>query len=175
MYFQFHREPPYLVSLVWLILPFLLYSRFLTATWAAILVCLEHSFWIAQQGFNPSDAFTKAWKFYLKTQHALVNQELDDYLRLKGINDWFTIQHHPSDEEYAECRKIVLNNLLRKSSPCLFCLAIAYMFSARPKTSTWSTLWSVGMYDVKYIINFRCYMMMCLIIFNPLLQLFFFN
>ena len=86
---------------------------------AAILICLEHSFWIAQQGFNPDDGFMKAWKFYLNTQRALVDQELDDYLRSKGSYDWFTMKYCPSEQEYAECRKIVFNNLLCKSSPCL--------------------------------------------------------
>ena len=119
MYSQTCRHPPCLVLLVWFILFFLLYSWFLTATWTAILVCLEHSFWIAQQGSNPSDDFNQAWIFYLNTQHALVNQELDDYLRSKGCDDWFTIQYHPSAEECDECRKIVFNNLLRKSSHCL--------------------------------------------------------
>jgi len=83
--------------------------------WIAILVCLEHSFWITQQGSNPTDGFTKTWTFYLKTQCALVNQELDDYLMSKGSNDWFTTQYCPSEAECAECRKMVLNNLLCKS------------------------------------------------------------
>jgi len=91
---------------------------FLTTTWIAILICLEHSFWIVQQGFNFNDGFNKAWKFYLKVQHVLIDQELDNYLRSKGSNDWFTMKYRPSEEECAECRKIVLNNLLRKSSPC---------------------------------------------------------
>lgn len=116
MYFQLQRHLPYLVLLVWLILPFLIYLYLLTATWIAILICLEHSFWITQQGSNPHDGFTKAWISYLETQCALVNQELNDYLRSKGSNDWFTTQYYPSEVECAECRKIVLNNLLCKFS-----------------------------------------------------------
>ncbi|KAF8225567.1 hypothetical protein L208DRAFT_419764 [Tricholoma matsutake] len=52
------------------------------------------------------------WKLYIQTQCALVNQELDSYLRSKSSKDWFTIQHSPSEEECFECRQIVLNNLL---------------------------------------------------------------
>ena len=92
---------------------------FLTTIWIAILICLEHSFWIVQQGSNSKDGFTKAWEFYFQTQHILVDQELGNYLRSMGSNDWFTMKYRPSDKECAECRKIVLNNLLRKSSPCL--------------------------------------------------------
>jgi len=92
---------------------------FLITIWIAILICLEHSFWIVQQGSNFNDGFTKAWKFYLKTQYILVDQELDNYLRSTGSNDWFTMKYGPSDKECAEYRRIVLNNLLRKSSPCL--------------------------------------------------------
>jgi hypothetical protein len=82
-------------------------------------VCLEHSFWIEQQGFNSHDAFTLAWQFYNETQCALVAQELDDYLRSKGSNDWFTVKYLPSEEECVECRKIILDNLLCKSSSFL--------------------------------------------------------
>jgi len=85
--------------------------------YAAVLVCVEHSFWIVQQGSNPSDAFIEAWESYLKTRRALVDQELEDYLRSKGSDDWFTREHSPSDEERAECRKIVFNTLLRKFVP----------------------------------------------------------
>jgi len=78
----------------------------------AILVCLEHSFWIVQQGSNFNDGFTKAWKFYIETRCALVDRELDGYLRSKGSNDWFTMKHFPSQEECVECKTMVLNNLL---------------------------------------------------------------
>jgi len=108
----------------------------LTTIWTAILVCLEHSFWIAQQGSNSNDGFSKAWQFYLKTQCALVDQALDNYLGSMDSNDWFTMKHRPSEEECAECRKIVFNNLLRKSSPCLLSAEIADILSAHPKTST---------------------------------------
>jgi len=85
---------------------------------AAILVCLEHSFWTAQQGSNLNDGFTKAWNNYLKIQYALVDQEVNDYLRSKNSNDWFTMKYCPSEEECVECRKIILNNLLCKFSLC---------------------------------------------------------
>ena len=138
MYFQLHRCLLCVLSLVWLILPFSFIFTSLLAILTAILICLEHSFWIAQQGSSFNDAFIKAWKFYLNTQHVLVNQELNNYLKSKGSNDWFTIKHHPSEQECAECRKIVLNHLLRKSSPCLFWAIFADISSAHPTTSTWS-------------------------------------
>ena len=145
MYLQLHRHPPCLVSLVRLIFFFFWYSSFLTARWIAILICLEHSFWIAQKGSNASGSFTKAWKFYLQTQHTLVNQELDDYFRSKGSNDWFTTQYYPSKAECAECRKIVLNNLLCKSSSCFYqTQRIADIFLAHHtlETFAWS-LWDL--------------------------------
>jgi len=85
---------------------------------AAILVCFEHSFWNDQQGSDPVEGFIKAWKSYLKTQRALVDREVDDYLRSKGSNDRFIMKRRPSDEERAECKKIVLKNLLCESSTC---------------------------------------------------------
>ena len=120
-YSQLHRHLLCIASLVWLIL-LVLYLQFLTITWTAILICLEHSFWLVQHGHNSNDGFTKAWKFYLKTQHALAGYELDVYLKSKGINDsdWFMSKYHPSEKECVECRKIILNNLLRKSSPVFF-------------------------------------------------------
>jgi len=138
MYCQLHRCLLCVLSLVWLILPFFIYFYFLTATLTAILVCFEHSFWIAQQGSNSNDAFIKAWKIYLNTQHVLVDQELNNYLKSKGSNDWFTIKHYPSEQECAECRKIVFNHLLRKSSPCFLWAISADISSAHPTTSTWS-------------------------------------
>ena len=137
-YFKLHRHLPCVLSLVWLILSFLLYLWFLTAAWTAILICLEHSFWIVQQGSNFNDSFTKAWEVYLKTQCALVNQEVDNYLRSIGSNDWFTMKHNPSEEECAKCRKIVFNNLLCKSRPCLLWAGSADISSAHSKTSNWS-------------------------------------
>jgi len=120
IYFQLHRHLPYLVLLVWSIPPFLLQSWLLTSAWTAILVCLEHSFWSTLQGSNPSDGFVRAWKIYLKTQCALVNQRLNDYLRSKGSNDWFTTQHYPSEAECDDYRTIILNSLLCKSSLFFF-------------------------------------------------------
>ena len=118
MYFQLHRHLC-ILSLVCLILSFLLYLWVLTTTWTAILICLEHSFWIAQQASSSNDGFIKPWKYYLKTQRALVDEELDEFLRSTGSNDWFTVKHSPSEKECAEYRRIVLNNLLCESSSCL--------------------------------------------------------
>ncbi|KIM38991.1 hypothetical protein M413DRAFT_12330 [Hebeloma cylindrosporum] len=78
----------------------------------SILICLEHSFWLSQQDFNPSGAFIKAWNIYLKTHRAMIDQKLDEYLKSKDSHDWFTVKHCPSEEELDECREIVLNNLL---------------------------------------------------------------
>jgi hypothetical protein len=85
--------------------------------YAAVLVCLEHSFWFVQQGSQPVGGFIKAWESYVKTRRTLVDRELDNYLRSKGGNDWFTMGHQPYDEELSDYRKIVLNNLLRKHGP----------------------------------------------------------
>ena len=95
----------------------------LTAIWIALLVCLEHSFWITKKGSNPSDAFAEAWSFYFETQSALVNQELHDYLKSNSHKDWFTTYHHPSVEEWAKCKEIIFNNLLCKSHPFFFFLS----------------------------------------------------
>ena len=103
--------------------------------WTAILVCLEHSFWIVQQGSHPIDGFTKAWKFYIETQYALVDQKLDEYLKSRGHNDWITMQYVPSKEERVEYTKIVLDSLLRMSSSCLFWALIVDVTSAHPQTS----------------------------------------
>ncbi|KAF8240110.1 hypothetical protein L208DRAFT_1374412 [Tricholoma matsutake] len=62
-----------------------------------IIGCLVHAQF--QQGSNFTDGFTKAWKLYTQTQCALVNQELDNYLRSKSSKDWFTIQYSPSEED----------------------------------------------------------------------------
>jgi len=78
----------------------------------AILICLEHSFWLTQQGSSPTVSFTEAWDTYLKDKRVLVDQRLENYLTLKHRNDWFTIKHSPSDNECTEFQKIVLDNLL---------------------------------------------------------------
>ena len=140
MCFQLNRHLPYLVSLVCLILLYIYILIVLTAIWIALLVCLEHSFWITKKGSNPSDAFAKAWSFYFETQSALVNQELHDYLKSNSHKDWFTTYHHPSVEEWAKCKEIIFNNLLCKSHP--FFLLFFYQAQeivdislARPTTS----------------------------------------
>jgi hypothetical protein len=60
---------------------------------------------------------------------------LDDYLRSKGSIDWFTAEYLPSEDECVEIRKIVLNNLLRKSSFSLLSAVIVDISSAHPKNS----------------------------------------
>ena len=104
--------------------------------YTAIVICLEHSFWI-KQGSSSSDNFIMAWEIYLKTQRALVDEAVDNYLRSKGSNDWFTIKYLPSEEERAEIVKIVFNNLLCKSGCLSFELGFLILISkARPKTSS---------------------------------------
>jgi diphthamide synthase subunit DPH2 len=82
----------------------------------AILICLEHSFWLTQQGSNPTKAFTKALDTYLEDKCIVVDQRLEDYLMSKRSGDWFAIKHCPSYDECTEFQKIVLDNLLRKAS-----------------------------------------------------------
>lgn len=104
----------------------------------AILICLEHSFWLTQQGSSPTNAFTEAFDTYLKDKQMLLDQRLEEYLALKQSDDWFTIRHSPSDDECAEFQKIVLDNLLCKASSCLFYPCVAdTISSAHPKLSIW--------------------------------------
>jgi len=93
-------------------------------TYLAILICLEHSFWMVQHGSSSLNGFINGLDIYLKNQHALVDQQLDGYLKSKDSHDWFTIKHHPSQEECTEIQKIVFNNLLCMVSSCLYdCIA----------------------------------------------------
>jgi len=85
----------------------------------AILICLEHSFWLTQQGSSSTQAFTAALAIYLKDKRIVVDDRLENYLMLKRSGDWFTTEHHPSYDECIEFQKIVLDNLLRKASSCL--------------------------------------------------------
>jgi len=85
----------------------------------AILICLEHSFWLTQQGSHPTKAFTEALGIYLKNKHAVLDPILDDYLTLKASNDWFTTKHQPSVDEVIGFRQIVLNNLLPHPKPSI--------------------------------------------------------
>ena len=87
----------------------------------AILICLEHSFWLTQQGSSPTEAFTKAFDTYIKDKRAQVDQTLAAYWTSKGSDDWFTAdsEHRPSANERTEFLKIVHDNLLRKARPCL--------------------------------------------------------
>ena len=86
----------------------------------AILICLEHSFWLIQQGSSPAQGFTNALDTYTKHKRVLLDQRLEEYLMLKGSNDWFTINHCPSGAECTELQKLVFDNLLGKPCPCLF-------------------------------------------------------
>jgi hypothetical protein len=102
----------------------------------AILICLEHSFWLTQQGSSPTQAFTEALDTYFKDKHMLVDQKLENHLILKETSDWFTTQHSPSHEERIEFRKIVLDNLFRKANPYFLYTFVADTMSlARPKLS----------------------------------------
>ena len=82
----------------------------------AILVCLENSFWHIQHGTNASVGFTTAWHNYHAIQHVVLNQKLNNYLRLKGSKDWFTgrKKNGISEEECMDYADIILSNLLRK-------------------------------------------------------------
>jgi len=62
---------------------------------------------------------------YLADKRVLLDQSLEDYLALKGNNDWLTTKYCPTHNECAEFRKIVLDNLLRKAGPCLFQAGVA--------------------------------------------------
>jgi len=91
----------------------------IVVTCLAILICLEHSFWLTQQGSSPTKGFTEALDAYLKDKRALLDERLEDYLTSKGSNDWFITKYHPTHDEFAEFRKIIVDNLLRKAAPCL--------------------------------------------------------
>jgi len=136
MYPQLYRHPPCIVLLVKQILLSVLYQYFLTTIWTAILICLQYSFWFFTTGSNAEHAFNKAWKFYLETQHTLVAQELDQFLKLKHSKDWFSMEYRPSEEECVELRQIVLHNLLRMQNSFLLWERIAEIYLASPKIST---------------------------------------
>ncbi len=88
-----------------------------------MVICLEHSFWLAQKGSSFSKSFTDALNLYLKGHHALLNKKLEDYLMSKGGDDWFATRYRPSEKECVKCQKIVFDNLLRKDS-VFFVLAL---------------------------------------------------
>jgi len=95
-----------------------------------MIICFEHSFWISHQGSNFIDGFKIAREIYFETRHALVVHELHDYLKSKNSRDWFIRKHIPSEEECAECRKIIFNNLLHMPILCLLWVRIADIFLA---------------------------------------------
>jgi hypothetical protein len=109
---------------------------FLIVTRLAVLICLEHSFWLTRPGSSPTEGFIKAFDTYIKEKCALLDQRLDDYLKSKQSTDWFTTKHHPSPNECTEFLKIIFDNLLRKANHCLHypCFADT-IFSARPEPS----------------------------------------
>ena len=122
-------------SVAIILLPFILVFHLICL---AILICLEHSFWLTQQGTSPTQAFTTAFDTYIKDKHLLLNQILADYLMLKRSDDWFTIKHCPSYDEYTEFRKIVFDNLFGKACPYLFWACVSDTIpSAHPKPSIW--------------------------------------
>jgi len=101
---------------------------FLILICLAILICLEHSFWLIQQGSSPTQAFIEALDTYLKDKRVLLDERLDDYLMLKGSSDWFIIKHRPSYDECTEFRKIVFDNLFCKTSPFFFQLVLLMQY-----------------------------------------------
>ena len=106
------------IGLVTIILSSLILVSYLNCL--AVLICLEHSFWLIQQGSSPIDGFTKALDIYIEDKHVLIDQRLRNYLMLKKSKDWFTIKHCPSNDECTEFQKIVLDNLLRMIDSCFF-------------------------------------------------------
>ena len=62
----------------------------------AILVCLEHSFWLAYQGSSPSEKFNKAFNIYLQDKHALLGEELK--ASLMSVTDWATAKGKQREE-----------------------------------------------------------------------------
>ncbi|KAG5651692.1 hypothetical protein H0H81_007804 [Sphagnurus paluster] len=81
-----------------------------------ILICIEHSFWLAQKPSSPTEGFIKALDTFMKEQPGLLDKTLKEYLKLKQSNDWFATKHHPSLNECADFRKIIFDNLLRKAA-----------------------------------------------------------
>jgi hypothetical protein len=66
--------------------------------------------------------FTTAWHNYHANQQVMLNQQLDNYLRLKGSEDWFTRKRKSdivSEEECMEYTDIILSNLLCEPDPHL--------------------------------------------------------
>ena len=64
--------------------------------------------------------------------HVLVDHRLDNYLTSKGSDDWFITKHCPSTDECSEFQQIVLDNLLRKTGPCLLSARIADIYYLQP-------------------------------------------
>lgn len=102
----------------------------------AILICLEHSFWLTRQGSSPTEAFTQAFDTYVKDKRALVDQKLAAYWTSNGSDDWVTANRRPSAHERTEFLKIVHDNLLRKARPCLLQACVAHTIpAAHPRPS----------------------------------------
>ncbi|KAF8149519.1 hypothetical protein B0H34DRAFT_734139, partial [Crassisporium funariophilum] len=80
-----------------------------------IVICLEHSFWLAQKASTPLQGFIKALDTFSKKKPVLLHTTLKDYLESKHSDDWFTIKHRPSLIECADIRKIIFDNLLCKA------------------------------------------------------------
>jgi len=85
----------------------------------AILICLEHSFWLTQNGSRPVEAFIKTFHAYIQEARAILDQKLEDYLKSKQSKDWFRTKYHPSPNECTEFRKIIFDNLLPRPNPSL--------------------------------------------------------
>ena len=100
----------------------------------AILICLERSFWLTQQGFSPTEGFNGTWATHIKGNHVLLDQKVEDYLKLKGSNDWFTMKHSPSYDECCELQKIVVDNLLRKAGHFILQACVADIISSAQST-----------------------------------------
>ena len=86
-------------------------------------------------------SFRKAWHDYFASHHAILDQQLDNYLRSKCSQDWFTRKHFkPSEEECKEYTDIILKNLLRKPDLHVSQISITdVLYSAHPSPSTWGS------------------------------------
>jgi hypothetical protein len=73
----------------------------------AILICLENSFWFAEQKTSAIDGFLLALDSYSTKQ-------MNEIVISQCSNNWFDMEEYPSDEELIKFQQIVLENLLCK-------------------------------------------------------------
>lgn len=86
--------------------------QFLTATLAAILICLEHSFWHAHNGSSAADGFTMAWASYVGAPQAKVAGELIEHFGTKRATNQVVGWYALSEAEHAAFMKVIFENRL---------------------------------------------------------------